>query len=48
MALKRPSSPQIIASASPRPTARAPITVVLVRTMVRAASGLTPRGRRAR
>ena len=38
----RPSRPQINASASPRCTARAPITVVLVRTSVRAALGVTP------
>jgi hypothetical protein len=40
---KRPSSPQIIASASPRLSASAAITVVEVRTSVRAASGVMPR-----
>ncbi len=37
-----PCNPQISASASPRRTASAPMTVVLVRTMVRAVSGVTP------
>ena len=37
-----PMVPQIMASASPRRTISAPITVVLVRTTVRATSGEMP------
>ena len=40
---KRPVGPAIRASASPRSTMIAPITVVRVRTISRAASGVTPR-----
>ncbi len=39
---KRPSTPHSIASASPRRTAIAAITVELVRTSVRAAPGVIP------
>ena len=39
---KRPSSPQIMASASPRRTAIEAMIVELVRTCVRAASGVMP------
>ena len=42
VAIGLPSTPQIMASASPRLTASAAITVALVRTTVRAASGVTP------
>lgn len=40
--MNRPWKPQSIASASPRFTDSAAMTVVLVRTMVRAISGVTP------
>ena len=40
---KPPTKPQIIASASPRFTAIAPMMVALVRTSRRAADGLMPR-----